>query len=207
MTLLVPDDCFNVKLRWRLANDNEEMICTLGVTPMIEPERSAREVAEAVSNAWLGAFAPATQQHSYTFVGTSAYRGGPDGATDVADWDVTKPGTGSGNTVPQNCALLVRKKTELAGQSNTGRMYVPPTIIDDTGVDDAGFIHPAVIIDVQDQLNQFWQNLRDEAPAAGEVTAGLKPVLFHSKADRIPTPIISFTLDSRLATQRQRLRR
>jgi hypothetical protein len=107
-------------------------------------------------------------------------------------------GTGGSNGISSNVSYLVRKVTALGGRAGRGRMYLPgPTEAD---VNEAGAILGARVTSLQAALNDFLTQM---------VADGDGPVLLHGVGSPIstPTPITSFSLDTRAATQRRRLRR
>lgn len=60
-------------------------------------------------------------------------------------------GTGTGNTLPNEMALVVTKHTTLTGQANRGRMYVPNWIVSSVAADNTAI--PAVVTDLQTWAN------------------------------------------------------
>lgn len=108
------------------------------------------------------------------------------------------PGLGNLDPAPPNTALLVRKLTGFGGRQGTGRFYWPG--IADTQIDDGGNLGPATVADLQADFNSAHGYL---------VANALVPVLLHGADEPIqaPMPITSFAVQSRVATQRRRLRR
>lgn len=111
---------------------------------------------------------------------------------------VAEPGGASGAFLPQNCALLVKKRTGFAGHANRGRMYVPG-ILDETSVDERGAINSVALATYQAAFEAFLTDLTTTANTA--ITTAL---VLHPAADG--TPIETLVCDSTIATQRRRLR-
>jgi hypothetical protein len=204
---VVPVGYFAGKLRWRLAGDAEEIICTIGMKPHGTEGRPPTDVAEALYVAWLASFGVEGMMASYTFVGTSIKIGGPEGDGEAADYDKPVQGVEPNSTVPQNSAILVKKKSGRGGRHNSGRMFLPPCYFDQNQVDDAGVLVPAVVTGINANLENFRDSIGDDSPAAGAPLADMDLVIFHNDEGREPTPITSLICDNRLASQRQRLRR
>jgi hypothetical protein len=118
-------------------------------------------------------------------------------ATDdpVEEVDVNLPGIASGECLPCNNALLVQKRTAFGGRRNRGRNFWPG--LEKNGVSDAGLIASATLGGMQTN----W-----EAMQAGMEALGYDPVLLHQQAPFPPTPVVTFTCQQKVATQRTRLR-
>lgn len=204
----IPEGVFQCKLRWSLTGDREEMISTIAVKDDEGEPRQADQVAKAVYEAWLGAFEPSTLCDDYAFVGVDVTEGaaGPgDGM--VVSYDKYTQGGGAWQCVPSNCALLVRKKTQLGGRHNTGRMYLPGGYLSDQACGSTGEVLPIDFNQIQGYLNQFFANLIDDSTAVGDERTGFMPMLLHVATEIAPTVISSLILDRIIGTQRQRMRR
>lgn len=138
-------------------------------------------------------------------IASSAYTLGPghvivgqDGGDIRLDCTITPiPGTSAGDAVPQNTCILVRKVTAGGGRRNRGRCFVPA--VNEAAVDNAG------------RLAGSFRTAVDAAFAAlitGLATAPFgDPVLFHESEPFTPTPLVEFSCQQLVATQRRRLRR
>lgn len=106
-------------------------------------------------------------------------------------------GTGGSGTSP-NVSYLIRKNTSFGGRTGRGRMYWPGVVESGPGSD--GVIDSAVVSNLQGNINSAYTTL---------VSIGAIPHLLHSAGSPIsaPLPITSFTVDGKVATQRDRLRR
>ena len=192
MALEVPEGFAQVSLSWMLSGDPEPMIVTFGMAEFGGGEPTT--MANAVADAWELTFGAPGTLELYTFTGCRvALQNAPSGPPVIGEAPRSIPGEVSGTTLPQNCAFLVKKGTDLGGRSGRGRMYFPPFMAPEADITPTGFIG---------------------APAAGiqtALTAFLAGVdnmyLFHDEALAIsPTQVGTLTLDPRIATQRRRLR-
>jgi hypothetical protein len=105
-------------------------------------------------------------------------------------------GTATGSTVPVNCAILGTKNTALGGRKYRGRCYLPPCYPGETDIGPTGDIGSIVL-----GIHQTGMDYALDAMT----TLGCTPVLHHS--DGTPgTPITGITLESKIATQRRRMR-
>lgn len=104
-------------------------------------------------------------------------------------------GAQSGAVSPPGVALLVHKNTAIGGRQGRGRMFLPGVV--EAAVNEAGQLADLFRIDLQGNANEY----------AGAMNAANLPLqLLHGDA-MAPTDIINMTADTRVATQRQRLRR
>lgn len=103
--------------------------------------------------------------------------------------------------MPQNCAILVQKRTATPGRRGRGRMYWPGLV--ESEVNAVGTLDGISIGRMNTMLNS-WKATITSSPQL------LQPVLFHSEgATPAPGPsiITSFTVSPVMATQRRRLRK
>lgn len=109
------------------------------------------------------------------------------------------PGTAGGNAAsPQVCALF-KKTTGLRGKRFQGRAYIPAGYLDDDDIGISGLIGEPKFTDLQELIDGV----------LGDIAAAVGPgqiVLFHTHADDAPSPIVGFSLEQTVATQRRRLR-
>jgi hypothetical protein len=104
----------------------------------------------------------------------------------------------AGNTgaqVTPQVAVLVRKRSLLGGRKNRGRFYLPGLI--EGGVNEGGLLSEATYTAWQSAASAFLTALD---------TAGHAMVILHN-AVGAPTPVSALVLDTKVATQRRRLRR
>lgn len=202
MPLDVGENEFQCKLRFRLEGDPEESITTIGVKRAAADGRDVIDIAHEVWAAWDGALGAATLAQGWSFVGVDVARG-PIGVGEVGSWDEVVVGAHTSPVYPQNCALLVKKKTALGGKRNSGRMFLPAGFCFEEEISRTGELSQGLLGSYQTKIDQFFANLTDE-PA-------LTPVLFHNvpalQEPEPSTPIVKLVLDPVIATQRRRLRR
>lgn len=115
----------------------------------------------------------------------------------------TVTGSLTPSSSPPNCSMLITKRTTNGGRKMRGRLFMPPAMLNDVDVDQAGNIAGAVVTAHQTLWNTFLQTLND----------GLRfPTLFHQfdpdlgEVGETPTRITQFVVQPRIATQRRRLR-
>lgn len=111
-----------------------------------------------------------------------------------------RPGTGTtaAALVPQNCSILIQKRTALPGKHGRGRMYWPS--LGETDVDGVGTIAPGAKTRIQTMLTA-WSN------AVATATSFDSFAVLHTISTPVATKITSLTVDSVMATQRRRLRK
>lgn len=196
MTIHIPDGFSNGHLRFTLGGDPQEMTTAIGFSsaPGTTPEEEAELFRAAFSLTSLssaGAICAA-----YTYAGVRVERQTSTG-TIVTEENVGTAGTGSGNCLPSNCALLVDKVTSSGGRAFRGRMFFPPIYVAEDIVDHNGYINAGTVTTLQTTFNT-WR--------AAMVSDGIPPVLFHSNEALTPTLITSLHFQPQIATQRERMR-
>lgn len=107
-------------------------------------------------------------------------------------------GTTAASLVPQNCAILIQKRTALPGKHGRGRMYWPS--LGEIDVDGVGAINPTAKARIQTMLTA-WNN------AVATATSFDSFAVLHTISTPPATKITSLTVDSVMATQRRRLRK
>jgi len=128
------------------------------------------------------------------------WRRDPAGVLDFGEDPQVNAGTSSAanNTPVPNSAILVQRRTGLAGRKFRGRIFVPPFGLSEANVSAAGIMDAAVVTTFQSQ----W------AGALGNFTTlGLDMVLLHENPATEPTLVSSLQVQARMASQRDRLRR
>jgi len=105
-------------------------------------------------------------------------------------------GTRTGNMLPPQTAILVKKSTSFAGKSNRGRFYVPPVFVSETAIDDSGVMDNTTLASLQAKF--------DDALAA-MATANLNMQILHEGAGA-PREVSALAVENLVATQRRRLR-
>lgn len=198
MSYIIPPGFANLALKHRITGDPEEMVCNLGVD-LSSFTGSGQDVANEAYGAWAEAM-EASLPNTASFSGVTAYIG-QDGSDPLVfeSGGADVPGTSSGSSIPPNVAVIIRKSTELGGRAGRGRMFFP-------GVSE-GLITPAGVLDGT-LVDQIQGDIEDFVVNLGTLPSGeLGPVLLHTSGSVIPpTPIVSFTVDTLVGSQRRRLR-
>lgn len=202
MARVIPPGYAEVRFVQKALGDPDPYICTLGVG-VAEAGGDFEQAAVTAATAWVNNILPG-QSSSLTLVQVDLLVG-QDGGDPLITTSVQGVAGGtSSNMLPQNCAVLVQKRTGLAGRSNRGRFYIP-LLAREAQVDQYGTIDSAERSDYQNSVNGFLGDLQSpelEFPA-------LPPVILHNSrgADTPdPTLITSMIVDPVIATQRRRLR-
>lgn len=113
-------------------------------------------------------------------------------------------GTSTAEKLPQNCAYLVQKITTRPGRAGKGRCFLPG-IAPETSVDDVGVLTSGAITSAQASCDEWLEGLD-----GGYSAVSTPMVLLHNAGipgGSTPTPVTALRIDSRIATQRRRLRR
>lgn len=113
----------------------------------------------------------------------------------VGESSTSIAGALSGSALPPNNAYLVKKVTGLSGRQYQGRMYIPG--VPEASVNEGGFLETADLASLQLNMNQFLAALS---------TAGYPMVLLHTAPLATPTSVTSLIVDTRIGTQRRRMR-
>lgn len=126
-----------------------------------------------------------------------AVKFGPESTGPSAARTVTSPGTQPTPPPPNTCTLIT-KNTAFGGRAGRGRMYLPTCGEGDISAD--GLLGSSFVTGRQTDIDNF---------GAGLALALLTPVVLHGAGSPIttPSPITSFTVQNKVATQRRRLRR
>lgn len=142
--------------------------------------------ANNLSNYWSG------EQDNTTVL----MKEGPNSTGNQVEVPGAGLGGGSDGSDTPAAAVLIRKTTAFGGRKGRGRWYWPcPGVLH---IDDAGQLTTAYVSGLQSAINNFHSAL---------VTANLEPYLLHADAGTLPYPIISWSVQTTLATQRRRQRR
>lgn len=192
----IPEGYFNTRYIFTCQGVTEEMSFAIG--GQAAPGDSASLIAFNCYDSALTTIIPSAAGIllGWTFVGTQTTRT-IAGEPQVGEWNGPLAGTGVGDGVIVNSAVLVKKTTASGGRKNRGRCYVPPYGENNGDIDTAGNMLPAH----RDALQSNW-----EAFNAALSDNGVPPWLLHSDPVAVPTPIQSFVVQGLLATQRRRMR-
>lgn len=196
MAVIIPAGYGVMSVHTRTALDAEQMIWTCGMDMTSwAPDGDFPQVA---ADAWEEHFAPITS--TIVTLEEVKLRIGPTPTGPTYSAVVSTPGTQTSALLPPNCAVLVQKRTLLGGRANRGRMYLPGISLIAATLDSGGNFSSGQAEAIQDAVDAFFAELVD-VPVFGTA----RPVLLHS-ASSDPTPITGFTVPTKIATQRRRLR-
>lgn len=186
---------------YALDGDPEEMITTVAFDTGSGGSGSAVDLDAAaleIESAWNATFGVAANLYTGW-----VYRGGryeyrdQGGALGNGEVVRSTAGTAVGETPPVNTAMLVKKITGLGGRQNRGRMYIPPFSLSETNISKLGVIASGTVTGQQAYINTIM------AAIDPDVTR-LK--LLHTNPANTPEIITQLVVQSRVATQRRRLR-
>lgn len=104
-------------------------------------------------------------------------------------------------TVPSNTTWLIRKRSNLMGRENQGRMYLPG--VPEAAVNASGEVDPSTRAALQGLIIDGWTVANAAAPMVLLHRNPLDPDDYNASP---PTPVVQLLLDSRVATQRRRMR-
>jgi hypothetical protein len=123
---------------------------------------------------------------------------GPNATGQSAEVAGTDTGQITGESVAPNTAFLIRKLTGVGGRTGRGRLFLPG--VAESAVGPGGALTSTYAVDISATFNAFQLNM---------ATAGLPLALLHSPDSPVSTPMLitSLSCDTRVATQRRRLRR
>lgn len=154
-------------------------------------------IAEVVEAAWISSGIKSRYVSSLGLTGILV-KEGPNVTGASALLGVVHNGTASGTSVAPNTSVLIRKHTAIGGRAGRGRCYFP-------GIPEADVDGGGLIVSTERALWETdFQTFLDDIAAES-----LIPVLLHGDNSPVstPTPITGVTVDSKVATQRRRLRR
>lgn len=201
--VIIPPGYLQARYILRLAGDPEDMITTLGhrTRPDTTPNEQAENLFDIASAASCP-FQAANMYPNWSFIGVDVYIGQDGGPEVIGSHRETITGSrAAADQLPNNCALLVQKRTELAGRRNRGRFFIPPAFLGEAGVNNNGVIATPTLAGYQTNFNAWMAALLTIEGDAYE------PVILHSESPSTPTPVTSFVVQPVIATRRRRLRR
>jgi hypothetical protein len=188
--LFIPAGFAQGAWRFSLSGDPEVMVTTIGIDL---DEATPQQAADQFADLWTQHFPGNNMAAGWTYLGATL-RVGTGAAPLIVEAPRNVPGTGPGNSLPSNCALLVKKRTALGGRSGRGRMFVPLTSVGEEGVTPNGFMSAALTGVLQGVYTSIW--------------GAMSFVLLHDSLSpvTVPTALTSLIVDPQIATQRRRMR-
>lgn len=198
MSLVIPPGYGNAAFTFTGSPGTQPYITTLGVDIS---EYGGNHVA--VANILMAGFhnvfeTEITSQLTLDRVTLTVGQDGPGGSvdSDLAPFAFTR----SGDFPPTAMSCIVRKVTNDLGRRGRGRMFVPG-IISENEVAQDGSIVTARANAVNGLFDTLYDALTDETGGGA-----LQPVLFHSSAPTMPTPITAFAVSDLVGWIRGRIR-
>jgi len=200
--IIIPDDCGLVTSTWTMSGKSNPMTSTLGVRDISSGDPEA--ILEEVYNGWTqsGGFCSATQMGtSFRFEGVSMIWNAGSGVFEGYAYGDPVQGTATNaNPMIVGNTLLLQKRTARIGRHFRGRMYLPIMGLNEAGVDAMGNIDSSSLTILRAAMaitTDFW-----------DASTTWQSVLLHASMDVTPgyTPITSWNLQGKVATQRRRLR-
>ena len=203
--LIIPEGFGNAVLSYQVSGRSNPITVGLGYSPesSVDPTAHANAIMTAMTLVGTPS-AAARMTHDFTFVGvTCTYN---DAGTMVGGASTEPAVTGTQVTddfMIVNSTWLVQKRTGLVGKHYRGRFYFPFMDGSEGNANGNGVVNNALVVLMQSYWNTFFTALGDGTPVI------IPNLLHHEPAvgtAPVPTPISSFLVKSKLATQRRRLR-
>lgn len=193
MALVLPDGYALVTLKFRMGAAAHEALVVFGaVNGAGSVQTDAVDWANNVQQNLLPFMGDSTVFESASLIAREA--------TDYLTgyWAINDNGGKAEQSLPPNCALLVKKITGVMGRANQGRMYLPGCL--DTDTSNSGILDSDYAAEVQAGLDAF-------------LTSTEPMYIFHrdplnpSDYDHAPPTLVNvLALQATIATQRRRLR-
>lgn len=132
------------------------------------------------------------------------------GVSEIHSTNAPSPAALGGAALPQNCGLLIHKRTAGVGRGKNGRVYLPG--VPEDQVDGRGAVDPAFVVTQQAEADQFFDTFTGTDFPLLTVNHGLVKVPGSDPPEYTDPPslfdhVTSLTIDGTIATQRRRLRR
>lgn len=196
--LEIPANYGNAVFRVKMAGKTNLMTFTLGYWHPV-PGTTAEDAAESLAgaiNVTDGAFTSDFLGSTFTLQDVLVYQNDA-GIITSAVQGIDATGAGGLAVPPVQCSLLARKTTSRVGRKFRGRWYVPNMFFAETDIDAMGNIAPTPFGILSTAFNTTVNELMANTVAV--------PCLLHSDGTT-PTLLADITLQSKMATQRRRVR-
>jgi hypothetical protein len=205
MALIIPVGFGQAVYEMRLTGDSEPIVVTMGHD--LDNALGDYEDAASVLYQYFTSYMCFELSNQYTVTAVSLYVGQDGGPPALFEFAPSSPvvGPSTGTPLPQNCAVLVRKRTSSAGRRGRGRIYMPG--IAESEVNPAGVIGTTTRNNWQTAAENWFEACRD---GADTFVAYPMVVLHRSEGAGVeppPTVITALEVDTVIATQRRRLRK
>jgi hypothetical protein len=156
----------------------------------------ADDCAETLFGHWADDIMPRVT--SFVVLTSVSVKFGPVATGPTGEFAGTEAGGAGGQATSPNVAALIHKNTAFGGRAGRGRMYIPG--LQESDLNEAGNLDSGAVTAWQASLLAFLVSVTGD---------NLDPVVLHGVGSPLstPSPITSLTIDSKVATQRRRLRR
>lgn len=192
----IPPGFVNLTFRFLRQFDSEVMVTAIGYS--WDDLGGYQAVVDGAMQAWADSDLQGITTNSTTLVAVEGAFGTiGDGDFRVESSVSSEAGTSTGDPLPNNSALLVKKLTGLGGRKNRGRNYYPDVLV--SAVDGSGVID----VSSRDSYQTAWDTFIAELNGVPGLES---PHLLHSDEADNPTLITAFVVQSKIATQRRRMR-
>lgn len=192
--MIIPVDYSQVNLKWTGNGLPLGAQTTWGIAN--DDDLPPSDIAQKALTAWddCGVMDNMSVQVSVT---SCLVKNGPNQIGPAAEVAATVAGTSGSEPLPPNVSLLVSKNTAAGGRMGKGRLFLPG--LPEGSTPGGGVVAPTPLAEVQGKMNALLGHLRD---------SNIPMVLLHSKVGiiELPLEVTSLTVQSRMATQRRRLR-
>lgn len=192
----IPPGFVNLVHEFVRDGDNEPMVISLGFS--WDGSTPYQDIVNNAAAAWDTSDMQSTTCN-VTALSKVVGKFGTIGEGDLVVESTNGPfvGGSSSECLPSNCALLVKKLTGLGGRKNRGRFFYPD--VRRPAVNMNGVIDSTNLATYTSAVSDWFTNL-------GDVTGLEDGYLFHSDDNDAPTELVQFAVQSRIATQRRRMR-
>lgn len=200
--LIIPDDCGLATSTWTMAGKSNPVTTTVGIHVLEENDPAL--ILEEYYNGWVvsgGMCHPAQMGTVWTFEGcTMLFNTGGGVIVSVSAGTPTAGTVSAPQQMIVSSAALVQKRTARAGRHFRGRHYLPLLEVEEGSINAMGQIDSLQVTNLRsrmDATSDFWFS-----------STSWETVLLHASEVITPgfTPITSFTVAAKTATQRRRLR-
>lgn len=202
MALFIPEGYAEVAIQMKRAGDPDPWYVTYGVGDVPTPDQYP-SFAGQIMAIWNSNFSGLLPTDT-AFTGIQLRIGTDSGTPLTIFYAINYQGSGSGTTLPQNCAVLVTKVTGVAGRRGKGRLFWPCILEDE--VNGLGQIEP----DYRDALQAIWDTFIAEHVNGNATFDGARIFLLHNERPGLsndPSQVSYFFVDPVISTQRKRLRK
>lgn len=194
--MIIPSGFAQVNLVFEGLALPEGAECTYGIELPSVP-LTPNQIAQVIGNIW-NVENMDTLQTSFVTLGRIDVKFGPNSTGPSGFSAPALVGTDPDQSVPPNVSLLVAKHTDFGGRAGRGRFYLPG--ISEEQVANNGGVNGGFLAGAQTLFDAF---------LAAHIADDVPMVLLHGPGSPLvlPSPITGLVVQTRVATQRQRLRK